>query len=349
MNIDNTVKIEGAFDVDILRILREIPGIIITSRRPTDNADIDAVIEFAGERKRIVVQFKKRINAANAWQFVKEAETHPRTPLLVVAGRSTAESRAILRDHGVAIADNLGNVHIQLPGLLVHMEGSPRRQSSTEIQTPKISGKSGVIAQVLLIYHNKPWHVNELAEEADTSVGLTHRVLNRLEKEKVVTTEGSGPKKIRRVVDPRALLDLWVEEEKSKPTRSQGFVLAQTPRQLIEKVGVALQEAEIDHALTGAAAASLVEPFVTAVPIIELWITALAAPEDLYKLIGGEIVGEGANVSLLQEKDDTPLVFREKVEGQWISNHFRIYLDLLRDPRRGREQAMHFRSEVIGF
>lgn len=349
MNMDNTVKIEGALDAEILRILREIPGVSVSARRTTDNADMNAVIEFAGERKRIAIEFKKRINAANAWQFVKEAETYPRKPLLVVAGSSTAESRAILRDHGVAIVDDLGNVHIQLPGLLVHLEGSPRRQSSTEIQTPKLGGKSGVIAQVLLIYQDKSWHVNELAQEASTSVGLAHRVLNRLEMEKVITTEGSGPKKTRQVIDPRALLDLWVEEEKDKPTRSQGFVLAQTPRQLIEKVGVALQEAKIDHALTGAAAASLVEPFVTAVPIIELWINALAAPEDLFKLIGGEIVGEGANVSLLQEKDDTPLVLREKVEGQWISNQFRIYFDLLKDPRRGREQAMHFRSEVIGF
>ena len=349
MNIDNIVKIEGAFNADILRILHEIPGVIVNSVRPTNNEDFNAVIEFAGERKGITVQYKKRIDAAIAWQFVKESETFPLTPLLVIAGSSTTESRAILRDHGVSLADDLGNVHIQLPGLLVHLEGSPRRRSSIEIQIPKLRGKSGVLAQVLLIYHRKSWHVNELAEEADTSVGLAHRVLNRLEKEKVVTSDGSGPKKVRRVVDPRALLDLWTEEEKSKPVRSQGFVLAQTPQKLIEKVAGALQEAEIDHALTGAAAASLIKPFVTAIPVIELWITALAMPENIFGLIGGEMVGEGANISLLQERDDTPLVFREKVEGKWISNYFRIYLDLLRDPRRGREQAMNFRSEVIGF
>jgi len=349
MNMADIVKIEGAFESEALRILREVPGLIIAPLSPTDDACVAAVIQFAGERTRIAVQFRQRVNAANAWQYVHDAEIHPEMPLLIVAVESTEESRAILRRHGIALADGLGNVHIQLPGLLIHLEGSSRRQSSAGTRPPRLSGKSGVIAQALLIHLNRAWHINDLAEEADVSVGLVHRVLNRLEDEKVVTTEGTGPKKVRRVVDPPALLDLWAEEEKSRPIRSHGFVLAQTPQQLIERVGSGLERAKIDHALTGAAAANLIAPFVTAVPIVELWATALASLDELYKQIGGEIVGDGANVTFLQEKDDTPLVFREKRKGQWVSNRFRIYVDLLGDPRRGREQAKHFRREAIGF
>lgn len=86
-----TERMRGFAGADILRILREIP-VIITSRRPADKVDIDAVIEFPGERKRVVVQIKNPINAANPCQIIKEAETCPRTPLLVVAGSSTVES-----------------------------------------------------------------------------------------------------------------------------------------------------------------------------------------------------------------------------------------------------------------
>jgi hypothetical protein len=59
-------------------------------------------------------------------------------------------------------------------------------------------------------------------------------------------------------------------------------------------------------------------------------------------------VTEGQNVVFLQAKDDTPLAFRQQVEGLWTVNRFRLYAELLHDPRRGREQADHLRREVIG-
>ena len=99
----------------------------------------------------------------------------------------------------------------------------------------------------------------------------------------------------------------------------------------------------------GAAAGSLIAPFVTAVPVAEVWITATAGREHLLEAAGADAVADGQNVVFLQAKDDTPLVFREQAEGLWITNPFRLYADLRRDPRRGREQAEHLRREVIGF
>jgi hypothetical protein len=60
-------------------------------------------------------------------------------------------------------------------------------------------------------------------------------------------------------------------------------------------------------------------------------------------------VADGHNVEFLQAKDDTPLAFREQAAGVWVASRFRVYADLRRDPRRGREQADHLRQEVIGF
>lgn len=101
--------------------------------------------------------------------------------------------------------------------------------------------------------------------------------------------------------------------------------------------------------MTGAAAASLVAPFVTAVPVVQLWVPAKAAPDQVLHAAGGEPVTDGANVVLLQAKDDSPMAFREQSGDTWIANRFRLYLDLRGDPRRGKEQAAHLRQEVIGF
>ena len=120
-------------------------------------------------------------------------------------------------------------------------------------------------------------------------------------------------------------------------------------REVVERLGANLDRAGVDYALTGAAGASLLAPFVTAVPVTEVWVAATAAPEELLRGAGVDPVTDGQNVVFLQEKDDTPLAFREQAKGVWIANRFRLFADLRRDPRRGREQSDHLRQEVIGF
>ena len=180
-------------------------------------------------------------------------------------------------------------------------------------------------------------------------MGLAHRVLDRLAAEGLVVAEGVGPHRVRRVTNPAALLDLWAEEDTHRPARSLGYLLAQSPQQLIGDLGHNLNRSGLSYALTGAAAASLVAPFITAIPVAEVWVTATVMPERLFESAGAEPVADGQNVIFLQAKDDTPLAFREQANGLWVANRFRLYSDLRRDPRRGREQADHLRREVIGF
>jgi len=191
--------------------------------------------------------------------------------------------------------------------------------------------------------------VQDLATEAHVSLGLAHRILARLDVEGVVTAEGTGRNRVRRVTNPTALLDLWAEENIERPTRTPGHLLAQTPHQLMRELGRNLDRSSIDYALTGAAAASMLAPFVTTVPVVDVWVAPTAAAQDLYDAAHAEAVTDGQNVLFLQAKDDTPLALREKKDDLWLANRFRVYADLRRDPRRGRDQAAHLRREVIGF
>jgi len=154
---------------------------------------------------------------------------------------------------------------------------------------------------------------------------------------------------VRRLANATALLDLWAEENVDRPRRTAGYALSRSPEQLIGKIGSGLEAHGTAYAMTGAAAASLVAPFVTAVPVAQLWVPAKAAPDQVLHAAGAEPVTDGANVVLLQAKDDSPMAFREQSGGTWIANRFRLYLDLRGDPRRGKEQADHLRQEVIGF
>lgn len=344
------LKIEGTLETEALRILREIPGMAVVPKAVAPGRRIDAFVRFAGQRTPIAIEFKRRVNAATAWALVHQAETHPNTPLLLVAGQTTAKAREILGEHDIALVDGQGNAHIELPGLLFHLEGRRQPRGGRETFPPtRLRGKAGIIAQALLLHPERTWQVGELTTETQVSAGLAHRVLTRLEREKIIAAEGAGPKRVRRVTNPTALLDLWAEENVDRPARTPAYLLAQTPHQLSQDLGGGLDRHQIDYALTGAAAGSLVAPFVTAVPVIEVWVQATAAAEQLCDAVGAEPVAEGQNVVFLQAKDDAQLTFREQVNGLWTVNRFRLYAELRHDPRRGREQADHLRREVIGF
>ncbi len=352
VNNREIVNIEGAFEAETLRLLRQVPGLTVVGQPRLGAHRPDAILRYAGREEAVIVEIKRRANPATAWQLVQYGQLFPNTPMLLIAGETTSEARKILADHGIGFIDGLQNVHIELPGLMFHIEGQKRERgtASARLRPPtRLSGKAGVAAQALLLHPDRDWSLGDLAEEAGIARAFAHRVLSRLQDEGVVVADGAGPRRTRHVTDPAALLDLWAEEQRDQPQRTRAYLLAQTPQQLIERLGSNLTGADIGYALTGAAGASLVAPFVTAVPVVEAWVAATAAPEEVLRGARAEPVTEGQNVVFLQGKNDLPLAFREHWDHVWIANRFRLYLDLRRDPRRGREQADHLREEVIGF
>jgi hypothetical protein len=194
------------------------------------------------------------------------------------------------------------------------------------------------------------WGVNDLADAAEISTALAHRVLRRLERENIVVVEGVGPQRIRRVTNPTALLDLWVEEMRDRKVRQlRAFRLSRNPRSRARILSNALESENVEHAVTGPAGAAQLAPFISAIPITDIWITDTVSLEDAAVQGGLEVVNDGHNVILRQAFGDAPLICREKIENTWTANRFRLFLDLRNDPKRGREQANRLREEIIGF
>ena len=154
----------------------------------------------------------------------------------------------------------------------------------------------------------------------------------------------------RRVVNPTALLDTWIEENRDSGVRRLGvYVLPPRADEPANVVAERLREHNIDHALTGVAAAVRRAPFLTSFPAATFWIDANESLEHVVPLVSGEEADSGANILLMQAKNNTPLVFAEDEDGIRLANIFRIYHDARRDRKRGAEQAEHLRQEVIGW
>lgn len=337
------------FGAEVLRTLRAISGFEVKTK-PTGmvfGPGVDAIVQYAGTETAVAVEIKSRVNSATAHLLAHIAQANPDLPLLLVAGETTKEARRILTEHNIAFIDGLGNAQLELPGLLFRVTGAVQPQTS---RIPaRLSGKAGLIAQALLLEHGRDWQIKDLAQKTGTSAGLVHRVLARMAAAGIVSTSGTGSRRTRRVVNPTALLDLWAEENDDKLIRTYAYQLAQTPQQLLGDLGGALDAAAIEYAFTGAAVAAVIAPFVTNIVVTEVWISAIVPVTDLFDNTPAKPVTDGHNVVFLQSRDNLPLAFRRKVNGYWIANQLRLYVDLRRDPRRGVAQADYLRQEIIGF
>lgn len=345
------VKIEGQLEADAARLLREIKGIEVETGKPRGRRS-DATLRFAGVAQPIDIEVKKYLNAATAWQLVRRVEEGPPGRyLLVVTDQATAEARDILERHGIGVVDGGGNAHLKLPGLLLHIESRRRTGgAATPQRAIKLSGKAGLTAQAMLLAPGRDWQIHDLAAEANVSDGLVHRVLGRMEAEGLVTTDGVGPARVRRLVNPTALLDLWVEENVDRAVvRTSAYRLGRTPQELVRRVVERLGKAHIRYALTGAAAAIELAPFVTSIPTVDVWVDAGLSSQEVARALDAEVVDTGANVVLSQTPGEEPLAFRQEHGEAWLVNPMRLYYDLRKNPRRGREQADRLRQEVIGF
>ena len=353
VNISELVKLEGSFEVDVLHGLRDVQGVTVESIHPRNgHHGPDALIRYAGASQPVQIEVKRNINTSTAWQVIELAKKRTGSPVLLIADRTTREARAILQRHRISVIDGLGNIHLELPGLLVHMEAnkSDRSREDKPERPVRLTGKAGIVALALLEHRGRSWHVQDIANQASVSATLAHRVLVRLEKESIVESYGTGPSRTRRVSNPTALLDLWAEENVDRDVvRMRAYHLARDPQELFHNITSLLDSAWILHAISGAAAASIVSPFVTAVPITEVWVTNSVPLEQIVASVGADKVDSGHNIVFAQSFGDFPIKFNKHINGLWTVNPFRLFYDLRRDPRRGREQADRIREEVIGY
>lgn len=339
------MKIAASLEPWALNVLRALPTLGVT-RGP------DAEVQIKGRAHPILIQAKRRVDAATAHAVVALARQAPlERDFLLVAEYTSAGARQILEVNGVAYLDGLGNASIRFPDLFVRT-GSFSAAAVIAKRPPtraRLAGKAGLIAQALLLDRGRAWRVGDAAAKAGVSAGLAHRVLARLEEAAILAAEGSGPKKVRRLANPAALLDLWAEEEKEPGTRrTTAYVLTRPGIQLAAVLSERLSAVGIDHAVTGVAGAAILAPALTSVSVTQIRLTAEIPAVEALQALDARSTEEGSNLMLVQGADDAELRFRRRVAGTWLAAETRIYLDALRDPRRGKEQAQAFRASVLG-
>lgn len=335
MKMGTTLTVRPPVSPAALRILRAAPN-------------VDAVVVNQGGHSTLAVAFKPQVTASDA-RVLADRLSESEAPAIVVAKTTTKRAREALQELGIGVVDAAGNAHIELPGVVIHVEGQPR-PSRERPDGLRIGGKTAVVVQSLLLQPEREWKLTDLAERARVSIGTAHRVTRFLEQRDLLSAEGSGSRRRRRVANPGALLDLLAEELRDPGAQTLlAYRFAQTGSDLPHAISASLRGEGIDHAITGIAAANVMAPFLTVVPVVSVWITAEVPLTTTAQATGAAPADRGANLVFMQVDDDSPLAFAQEHDHLRLANVFRIYVDASRDPQRGAEQAEHFRREVIAF
>jgi hypothetical protein len=272
---------------------------------------------------------------------------------MVVARTIPQRERDLLEDVGLSWCDGRGALHLEWPGVLVHIEGATRPRADG--QAAKGLGPVGLRAvQVLLGAWDQEWTVARLAQQAAVSVGQAHTVFKALEDERLVTATGKGPQQRRHLTDRAAALD-WLaglDRARRRPESAATYLYARTPDELLHRFAERANEAGLPYAVTAAAGSQLLgAPVLTQLPVVQVRVGVLPAGPALERLglerLDAEDAGRGANLELWTDIGELGTFGATTVDEIRVAPPVRVWLDLARQPGRGGDAAQLFREQIL--
>lgn len=270
---------------------------------------------------------------------------------VLVARRFTPGALEVLEEAGLSYVDERRFVfRSREPYILVDRMRSGAGSTGVPPRQVGLGGQMGLVVQAMLLGQELGWRVTEVAEVAGASVGTAQNAFRRLEELELVRVEGRGPLKRRWLTDRGRLLDLWAPQTRvERATLVTTFVFSQSADDLARRISQALTSGSIEHAVTGACAARLVAPHVTAAAVCEAWVSAGTSVETVLAALGAKTETKGANLRVLRGRGDAALFRSHTVGDVTVVNDLRLYADPLADPKRGEEQAGFLREVRLGY
>jgi hypothetical protein len=275
--------------------------------------------------------------------YAKAAATTRGSLPLVLGPYLREDVRRALETARVSYLDYHGNAHIEAPGLLVHVRMPVTQETSRALGIVGVRG-----AQTMLGQAERAWGVTDLAREARVSAGQAQNVMKTLEAESLVYTEGKGPSRKRRISDRGRLLD-WLNLQ--KPGRDPRGKLScalygRTPEDIWHTIGMRLEGTE--HAITGAAAASILGVGPTSLPHTIVRVAARGSLQPIAERLKAEPTVRGANLVLWSDTGLLGVTGSSTIADKMIAPQVRVYLDLYAE-LRGADLASEFRERVLGY
>jgi hypothetical protein len=290
---------------------------------------------------QLFVVANERVTPQLALGLLHRATAHRPHGVPVLCAKAISPRVAELcRAHDVGYLDASGNCRIAAPGLFIHIEGKRNLYPDTRAASDPFAPKSSRIVRLLLSDPKRGWQVQELAKEAEISLGLASRIKQKLIEQAHVTLRD------RRMFirEPRELLAAWGNAFQPPLQQFSFYVMDERPA--IERRAAEWCASQgLRYALTAFSGAWRVAPTVR-YNVATLYVDFVSQTEQLsalQKAVSAKRVDDGANLSLWVPSDR--FVFHESrsMDGLQTVSPIQLYLDLLTSPGRSIEAA----SEIL--
>jgi hypothetical protein len=241
---------------------------------------------------------------------------------------------------GVGYIDLAGNCRLSFSQVYIEQRGRKNPYSERRELRSLYSPKAERILRVLLISPRKAWKVQELADEAEVSIGLVSKVKQILELREWIDSRSTGVK----LLDPEGALTEWAREYRYSKHRTFSYFSFASGSDLEYEVLSAAKSCGIRIALTGFSAAVRYAPAVRyrrSMIYCAGEATAIAQELDLKR------VASGSNLTLIEPYDEGVFYGRESRDGLPVVSPIQTYLDLMNQAGRGEEGAEALMRKVI--
>lgn len=367
---------EAQFEKTVLDALRkqvpvkDLAGVRITQVRQEPERPFDVSFELTSGKSRILVfgEIKqapspKVLAEIRPWmQRMKSLKDDAAFAVVAPAFSPQAQEYSIA--NGIDFLDLAGNVSIQVPGKFTlqrlgrrSLERNQPVDSSRSMNV--FSGRSSRVLRVLL-EKTKVWSLTEIAKELSAeakrvedivrqplefavSQGSISKILSSLEEQLWIRRRGLAVL----VPEPRRLLVEWAEryKERYRWRLRSSFEVPNSFGKGVSRISEQLQQQVSGaYAFTGAAAASLVAPFVE-LDRVDIFLGGAESGARLRKLDARE--STGPKLRLIYPYDMGVFLYCRREGNVPIVSNLQAYLDLYARGGRDLKQADYLLSNAI--
>lgn len=266
-------------------------------------------------------------------------------PDIVVARQMSPGAREALSDAGIGWADETGAAEIAVGSIIVSRTG----RAPKPVERPKRWTLSVIAAAEALLCGNKGT-VTAMEVATGLSTGSCTNALRTLTDLGLLETSAErGRGSARHIVEPDQLLAAYALAVEASPTpvSLQVGVTWRDPVAGLVTTGPKWDKAKVSWASTGAAAASVIAPYLTAVTSTEVYVDAntIVGLEAAAADAGLRVI-EGGRLTLRPFPTVAVRRLADEIDGLRVAPWPRVYVDLRTSGVRGEEAAEHLR-EVI--
>jgi hypothetical protein len=260
-------------------VLRMVPSAAIKHERPSAvgaDSGIDGCIQVRSLQGPQLIVY--RCKSSGQPRHAREAalllqhfaRQHPNAYPVFVAPYVSPASGSICREYGVGYADLSGNCQLSFGPVYIERTSYPNAAGVRRELRSLYSPKSERVLRVLLLVPRRWWRVQELASEANVSLGHVANVKRRLSEREWVESGTKGF--ILR--EPGALLGDWRANFRMRGTRHELFSIEARDR-VERNLAKAAGELGIAWALTQFSAAERFAPVVRGQRTSAYWLAGL--------------------------------------------------------------------------